>query len=51
MAGDPTYRAVIAAVDAERSAGLVESIEAHSAIRRVEWQADPDGRGRLDVER
>lgn len=43
--------AVIAAVDAERSAGLVESIEAHSAIRRVEWQADPDGRGRRDVER
>lgn len=43
--------AVIAVVDAEQSARLVAPIEAQAAKRRVEWRADPDGRGRLDVEK
>ena len=42
--------AVIAAVDASRSARLVEPIRARAAARNAEWHADPDGRGRRDVE-
>ncbi|MEI6251701.1 MAG: DUF4192 domain-containing protein [Mycobacteriaceae bacterium] len=43
--------AVIAAVDEARSARLVEPIRAQAAARSAQWQADPDGRGRRDVER
>lgn len=42
--------AVIAAADACRSARLGESIRAGDAARKAEWHADPDGRGRRDVE-
>lgn len=42
--------AVIAEADASRSARLVEPILAHAAVRSAAWQADPDGRGRHDVQ-
>lgn len=42
--------AVIATVDANRSARLVEPIETEAAERGAQWRADPDGRGRRDVE-
>lgn len=42
--------AVIAPVDPSRSASLVEPIRAYSAVRMSQWQADPDERGRRDVE-
>jgi hypothetical protein len=42
--------AVIAVVDDSRSAGLVGPIRAQAAARDAQWQADPDGRGRRDVE-
>jgi hypothetical protein len=40
----------VIAVDSARSARLVEPIRAQAASRDAQWQADPDGRGRRDVE-
>jgi hypothetical protein len=42
--------AVIAVVDSARSARLAEPIRVQAAARNLQWQADPDGRGRRDVE-
>ena len=42
--------AVIAEIDASRSARLVEPILAQAAARSAQWGADPDGCGRRDVE-
>lgn len=41
----------VIAVDEARSARLVEPIRAHAAARVAQWRADPDGRGRRDVEK
>ncbi|MFM9034636.1 MAG: DUF4192 domain-containing protein [Mycobacterium sp.] len=43
-------QAVIAVGDPERAATLIGPIRAEAEARRTEWQADPDGRGRRDVE-
>jgi hypothetical protein len=40
----------VIALDSARSARLAESIPAQAAARDAQWQADPDGRGRRDVE-
>lgn len=42
--------AVVAVADPARAAALADVIEAHAEARRTEWQTDPDGRGRRDVE-
>lgn len=42
--------AVVAVADPVRTAALVEPIRRRSAAREAEWQADPNGRGRRDVE-
>lgn len=41
----------VIAVDTDRAARLVDPIRAHAAGRIAQWQADPDGRGRSDVEK
>ena len=43
-------QAVIAAADPDRAAALVEPIRARAARRHTDWQSDPDGCGRRDVE-
>lgn len=43
-------RAVIEVADPEHSQALVPAIEQHAAARAANWQADPDGCGRRDVE-
>ena len=42
--------AVVALTHPDRAAALTETISVHSAARRIEWQADPDGRARRDIE-
>ena len=42
--------AVIAVADSARCDRLTEPIRAQAAARDAQWQADPDGRGRRDVE-
>jgi alkylhydroperoxidase/carboxymuconolactone decarboxylase family protein YurZ len=42
--------AVIAIADPARSQRLVDTIRARAATRKVQWQEDPDGCGRRDVE-
>jgi hypothetical protein len=42
--------AVIAVADPARSRRLIDTISAHSDTRRAQWQADPDDRGRRDIE-
>lgn len=42
--------AVIAVADPAGSHRLIATIRAHAAARQAQWQADPDGRGRRDVE-
>lgn len=44
-------QAVIEVSDRARSAALAELVAAEAARRTEEWSADPDGRGRRDVER
>ena len=43
--------AVIAIADPIRSRRLIDPIRAHAAVRQAQWQADPDGSGRHDVEK
>ncbi len=43
-------QAVIAIVDTAKSAALVEPIRARAAARRADWDKDPDGCGRRDVQ-
>lgn len=43
--------AVVETTDAERSARLVGPIQAKAAVRGEHWEADPDRRGRRDVEK
>ena len=43
-------QAVIAVADPDRAAALVEPIRTRAARRHADWQADPDGCGRRDVE-
>ncbi len=43
--------AVIAIADPIRSRRLIDPIRAHAATRQAQWQADPDGSGRRDVEK
>lgn len=42
--------AVIASADPARAQRLIETIRDHASRRQAHWQADPDGRGRRDVE-
>lgn len=43
-------QAVVAVTDPDRADGLAEPIQNRAAMRQAEWQADPDGCGRRDVE-
>lgn len=43
-------RAVVEVADPAKAAALGELIGRHAAARRADWEADPDGRGRRDVE-
>ena len=43
-------QAVVAIADQTRAVALGERIQERAARRAVEWNADPDGRGRRDVE-
>lgn len=42
--------AVVALTDPTRTAALVDPITNQAAAREAEWQTDPDGRGRRDVQ-
>jgi hypothetical protein len=42
--------AVIAVADPARSQRLIEPIGTHAATRQAQWQTDPDGCGRRDVQ-
>ncbi|MCW1957307.1 MAG: DUF4192 domain-containing protein [Mycobacterium sp.] len=43
-------RAVIAPADPEQATALGESVRSRALVREEDWQTDPDGRGRRDVE-